>query len=148
MSLKKISPGSLSKNSYLEVIKIFLNEGWTVGQIAASLGKSYVTIYQAIRKNNIAMPNYSGRRMKKEQRRLVRKLLLTTDMTHSQIAETVGCSKHAVWLRAQEMRKSQTDKAGDFQPTTLAEPKRCKVHGLVNIWPCVACSAQGSDTPG
>lgn len=141
MAVKATQPGPVSRDAAVKIVGILLREGWTVAQIATSLGRSYVTVYGWIRKYEIPMPPRSGRRQSKKQRAEIRRLLMSSDLSHKEIAERVGCSKHSVWLRAEEMRKKQTDKAGDFQPKQSNVAKRCPVHGLVTVWPCVACAA-------
>lgn len=40
---------------------------------------------------------------------------------------------------AQESDEPDSGSTIDFVP--LAKPRRCSVHGLVSVWPCVSCSS-------
>lgn len=77
-------------------------------------------------------------------RKQILTLLLATNLSYAHIARLVRVSKATVGRVAKDIRERQRKRVGSFQPDESKRVKRCSKHGLVNIWPCVACVAEQS----
>lgn len=62
-----------------------------------------------------------------------------------QIARMVGCSPSQAGFWVIVYREQDARRRGEIAPRRLNTPRRCPVHGLVNLWPCVACAAIGAN---
>jgi hypothetical protein len=69
--------------------------------------------------------------------------LETTNLTLIDIQRKLGLSSRSTIYRLRDMIERRiANEAGDFCPRRLNGAKRCPKHGLVNVWPCVACEAE------
>lgn len=63
-----------------------------------------------------------------------------------QIARAVKAAKSTIarWRRVYLDRQAQAEDSASaalFRPRRLRKARHCPVHGLVQVWPCVACAA-------
>lgn len=69
-------------------------------------------------------------------------LLLSTNMSYAHVARLVRVSKATVGRVAKDIRHRQLRRSGEFHPEPTKSAKRCPKHGLLKVWPCVACAAE------
>lgn len=106
--------------------------------IAIKVGKTANVVYKHARKRGVPrrLPAVSPL-----ARMQILALLMATNMSYACIARLVRVSKATVGRVAKDIRSRQMRRLGDFQPDESKAVKRCPIHGLVNVWPCVACAA-------
>jgi hypothetical protein len=66
------------------------------------------------------------------------------------VARTLGVGKSTVDYHRQKVydawaaaEPDAPDEWDTIEFERLQEPRRCGIHGLVHVWPCVICSSQG-----
>lgn len=106
--------------------------------IALKVGRTPNVIYKHARKRGVPrrLPSVSPL-----ARKQILALLMATNMSYAGIARLVRVSKATVGRVAKHIRHRQMRRLGEFQPEESKAVKRCPIHGLVNVWPCVACAA-------
>jgi hypothetical protein len=127
----------------LERIAKLLAEGKTIEQIAGEVGLSYWMVHYAIRKNNMQLPPATQWRLPAQTARLIRRMILHTNLGPSEIATKLQLrSRMPIYRIIWKMREKAERQGADeqFEPVATS-PKRCPVHGMVTVWPCVACAA-------
>lgn len=69
-----------------------------------------------------------------------------------EVSSQLGIGKTTVWRYRQAVydailsdESDSEDDAPTIQFEQLATPRRCSVHGLTHIWPCVQCAAALSE---
>lgn len=70
----------------------------------------------------------------------IRRRLRAARHTLRRIAELSRVSFGSVSRRSRQM----TDRGSTFRPKGIRVPRRCPRHGLIKIWPCVACVAEAA----
>lgn len=145
------------------IVARLVSGGLTIQRVADFLHSDYGTVYRlvhAIRREvedgvklhrgrkracvrqSIVLPQKSGRRLPQDKLAEVRWYMERTNHTPSEIARLVGLkNRHAVYKLKDEMTRQAYDEAGNFRPCKC-KGKRCPVHGVVELWPCVACEAE------
>ncbi len=71
----------------------------------------------------------------------IRRLIEIEDRGVRETARLLNVSRGTVWRVVMARRDT-----GEFR--RLAKPRHCPRHGLVTIWPCVACAAEEVLTSG
>lgn len=116
----------------------------TIAQTADRLQATYWDVYRVVRFLELQLPPCRGRKIPPEKAKRINELLTRTNKSPSDIQRELGLASRSTIYRARDkMRRRAERKAGAFQPIRSQKPKRCPVHGLVHVWPCVACMAQG-----
>jgi len=85
---------------------------------------------------------YGGRVISAAENGEILRLRFNDGQSIRHIARTVGISRSYVG----RVTKAEIERYADLggiavRPLRLAHPRRCPVHGLVRLWPCVACAA-------
>lgn len=132
----------LTREQRIAIEQALVDDQLPVPKIARVLGENPNGIYYRLRAADYELPARAGKKLPAETCDEIRRLLLETDLSQREIAKQLGVSAHSVYLRAQEMRAEEMATAGEFQPGR--ESRRCAKHGLVNVWPCVACEAEAA----
>lgn len=149
MKAEKFSMGEnllakkISENAKIEIVKILILENFTLQQISEIFHDPYRSIYELVKKNLINLPPSRGRKYPSKRKEILR-LLMDSDLSTRAIARRVGVSQRTVCYHAKKIRIANRREAGEFQPRELSQPRRCPIHGLVNVWPCVACESENS----
>ena len=130
----------ISEQSKIQITKILILENLTLQEISEIFEEPYRAIYHRVKKNLIQLPPSRGRKYPSKRKEILR-LLLDSDLPTRAIARRVGVSQRTVCYHAKKLRIANRREAGDFQPVELDVVRRCPVHGLVNVWPCVACES-------
>ena len=139
----------ISADQKIRIVKFLILENFTLQKISEITGEKYHCIHYLVRKNLMTLPPMRGRYAGESKRKQIRRLLLETNASVRVIAAEVGVSHRTVCYHAKKWRQNQEREAGSFQPVNLSQPRHCKIHGMVTIWPCVACEASKKhDTPG
>jgi transposase len=138
--MKNSKAKKISERSKIEIAKILILENFTLQEISEILRESYGAVYSFVKKNFIQLPPGRGRKFPAKRKEISR-LLLESDLSTRAIARRVGVSQRTVCYHAKKIRVENHREAGEFQPVELQEVRRCPVHGLVNVWPCVACES-------
>jgi hypothetical protein len=130
------------------LVKILAKEELRIYQIAKLFGEGYFGISKTIREHKIEISARNGKKLPDEKKKKIRELLLTTNLSHNAIKRIVGCSKCAVYWESKRIKREaiadDLESQNALSYSTLARPRRCPVHGLVNQWPCVACEAEAA----
>lgn len=94
------------------------------------------------------MENRTRRRATHEQIAIIQRC----EGSCREVAAAVGVGKTTVWRYRQavydlfDANESDSDAEESIIPfERLAEPRRCSVHGLTHVWPCVQCAAKLAD---
>lgn len=130
----------ISQKSKIEIAKILILENLTLREISEIFGEPYHAIYSLIKKNFITLPPGRGRKFPGKRKEILR-LLMESELPTREIARRVGVSQRTVCYHAKKIRIAARREAGEFQPVELDQVRRCPVHGLVKVWPCVACES-------
>ncbi|MEM9367521.1 MAG: helix-turn-helix domain-containing protein [Planctomycetota bacterium] len=78
-----------------------------------------------------------------EQRDRIRRMREVDGRTIRDIAKELGLPPSTVGGWSRRFLESVEDEGGTaVKPVRLRIPRRCPVHGLVDLWPCVACQAE------
>ena len=94
-------------------------------------------------KLEILFPARKGRKVPAEKISEIRRMLLKTNLTPMEIARSLNMkSRSSIYRIRNAMLSKAKKKAGEFQPKEESVVRRCEKHGLVNVWPCVACEAE------
>ncbi len=96
--------------------------------------------------SRIALENGLRRKItiSQEQREQIRDLADAYPVR--EIAKRVGCSRSQAANWVLFWRERDAEKRGDIATRRCNTPRRCPVHGLLKIWPCVACAAEAAKT--
>lgn len=132
------------------IVAYFLSNGKRISEIADTLGMEYFQLYRFIQNENLSghMTARHGRRLNKKTLAEIKRLLLQKGLTPREIERQLGlASRHPIYCMIAQMRREAEKTAGEFQPRATTETRRCPKHGLVNVWPCVACAAEIGDVP-
>lgn len=121
-----------------ELVLQMLRSGKRPFEIARSLSLPYETVHTIASESGIHFP---GKHLTEDQKKELRRLRELEGLPIRTIATRMGVSKTTVgrWSRLRYI--AIQSEGGKFQPEMLKVPKRCPRHGLVRLWPCVACNA-------
>lgn len=122
-----------------ELVCRMLRGGLRPFEIATRLSLSYDLVQKICRDSGIP---YSGRHLTDSEKREIRRLRELEGLPIRTIAGKVGRSKTVVGLVVRRRFLAVQDQGGkQIRPEFLKVPRRCPRHGLVRLWPCVACQA-------
>jgi transposase len=116
-----------------------LKQGLRPYEIAQKLSVSYDVVHEIAFASGISYP---GKHLTTEQKREIQRLRELHGLPIRAVAARLGISKTTAgrWSRARFL--AVQDSGGQtVRPQQLKTPKRCPRHGLVLLWPCVACAA-------
>ncbi|QDV86065.1 hypothetical protein [Planctomycetes bacterium TBK1r] len=88
--------------------------------------------------------NYAGQHLSDAQQREVRRRREKAGQSIREIAAEMGLPKSKIGRYSRRVYLDEAAEGDRIGFTEAARPKRCPVHGLVNVWPCVACTALGA----
>jgi len=122
-----------------EIVLTLLREGLRPIEIARKLSQPYEVVLSIARESGI---RFTGKHLTDQEKKEVQRLREIHGYTVRLTARELGLSKTAVgrWSRARFL-KVQDQGGTEVRPVELKTPRRCPRHGLVRIWPCVACAA-------
>lgn len=120
-----------------EQVLRMLESGMRPVAIASALSIPPNQVYWVARKNGI---RFTRENLSEEEKEEVRRLREIEGLPIRTVAHAMGRSKSSIgeWARR---RFVQVQNEGGSGPELLKVPKRCPRHGLVRLWPCVACQA-------
>lgn len=121
--------------------------GMSVRQISSRTGVTWWRVYKYARRHGIALwtkrpPLTTGQQA--EAARLVE----VDGLTMAAAAQRIGASEMQVWRLLVRRRDEALARAGEFRPKRLRQGRRCPRHGIVHVWPCVACHAVAQANTG
>lgn len=117
-----------------------------IPEIARELGVSYWTVYEVARRSGLP---YIGRHLTAKEKQQIRVLVESDGITGREAAKQIGRAKTTVCRYIAARRQKIVDSVGgSVRPKPTKTPKRCPVHGLVMLWPCVACAATANSRRG
>lgn len=128
-----------------KIVAYLLGEGKVISEVAKIIGTEFWPLYRFIRSENLgdAMTARHGRRLSKRTLAEIRRLLMREGCTPVEIQRRLKLrSRTTIYCLLAEMRRAEEKKAGEFQPRETSEVRRCPKHGLLTVWPCVACEAE------
>lgn len=125
-------------NRTLARLRALLAKGKTLDQAGRGIRRSKSTAHRLAVQHGIAARR--RRELPKRTDAQIRRRLRQARHTLRRIAALLGVSVKSVWRRSRE----QVDRAGDFRPRGIRTARRCPKHGLMKLWPCVACAAETS----
>lgn len=122
-----------------DVVIAMLIEGLRPIEIARRLSQPYEVIHSIAKDSGI---RFTGKHLTDDDKKEIQRLRELHGYTVRLTAQELGLSKTAVgrWSRARFL-KVQDQGGTEVRPQELKSPRRCPRHGLVRIWPCVACAA-------
>jgi transcription initiation factor TFIIIB Brf1 subunit/transcription initiation factor TFIIB len=124
-------------------LRSLLAKGKTLDQAGRTIRRSKSTVHRLAVRHRIARRR--RRELPKQKDAAIRRRLAESRHTLRRIAELVrGVSYKSVWRRYQHM----IDAGQEFRPKGIRAPRRCPRHGLVRVWPCVACAAEAAAGKG
>ncbi len=128
-------------NYHADIMRM-LTDGMRPFQIANQLGLTYEFVHTICFASEI---RYAGRHLTQAMKDEIRRLREIEGLPIRKIAQRLGVSKTVVgvWSRRRYLAV-QRQGGTTVVPVPLKTPKRCPVHGLVRLWPCVACAATAS----
>lgn len=123
-------------------LRALLAQGKTLAQAGEKIGRKKSFVHKFAVRHRI-----TRRRRKELSPRTdaaIRRRLREARHTLRRIAALCGVSVKSVWLRSRQ----ELDRAGEFRPRGIRVARRCPRHGLVKLWPCVACAAEAARGTG
>lgn len=122
-----------------DVVLNLLRQGFRPIQIASKLSLSYEVVHEIAFHSGI---RYPGKHMTDAERVEVKRLRELEGLPIRAIAIRTGLSKTTVGnYSRRQFLKIQNQGGNEVAPEFLKVPRRCPRHGLVRLWPCVACAA-------
>ncbi|WP_145176800.1 hypothetical protein [Rubripirellula lacrimiformis] len=117
-----------------------LQDGERLGDIANTLGVTYGTVHAIAIESGI---RYSGKHLTAAEKAEVNRQRIIDGRSIRQIAAAMGLPKSKIGRCVQSQFSRVVDTGGTHvSPRNLRRPKRCPEHGLVRLWPCVACEGE------
>lgn len=120
-----------------------LKKGMRQYEIAAKLSISYDVVHEIARKSGIeyASPQRS-RQLTDAEKKEITRLRELEGLPIRAIAIRTGIAKSTVGDVTRRRFLAVADQGGTVaRPEMLKVPRRCPRHGLMRLWPCVACQA-------
>ncbi|TWU15978.1 helix-turn-helix domain-containing protein [Allorhodopirellula heiligendammensis] len=122
-----------------EMVLRLLANGERPVEIASRLSVSYWAVRKIARESGL---NYDGKHLTPEEKKEIKRLRELEGLPIRTIATRIGKSKSAVGNVTRRQFLKVQDQGGTVaRPELLKAPKRCPRHGLMRLWPCVACLA-------
>lgn len=122
-----------------DLVLYLLRQGLRPFEIANRLSLPYEVVHEIALSSGI---RYAGKHLTAEEKQQLQRLRELEGLPIRTIATQMGIGKSTVgrWSRARFL-KVQDEGGKAVRPENLKTPKRCPRHGLLRIWPCVACAA-------
>ncbi|TWU66433.1 helix-turn-helix domain-containing protein [Crateriforma conspicua] len=122
-----------------DLILSLLQQGKRPFEIANQLSLSYDLVQEICQESGILYP---GKHLSDSEKQTIRRLREQEGLPIRAIAIRMGRSKTAVGVHVRRRFEKVQDEGGtEVKPKMLKVPRRCPRHGLVRMWPCVACAA-------
>lgn len=121
----------------LSQILCMLESGMRPMEIARSLSASPDVVYWVARKHGF---RFTRDNLTQEEKAKIRRLRESEGLSVRQIAQQMNRPTSTIGDWARKRFCEVADEGGEG-PKILKEPRRCPRHGLVRLWPCVACLA-------
>ena len=116
-----------------------LRDGQRMADIARELKLPYSVVQQVAGSSRI---KYVGKRLTDKQKEIIRRLREEQDCSIRIIAKKMKLPKSKIGRAVKaNFDREVSDGGTEVAPQQMPKPKRCPVHGLVTLWPCVACAA-------
>ncbi|MGB7325954.1 MAG: hypothetical protein WBD31_13850 [Rubripirellula sp.] len=117
-----------------------LRNGERLGGIANALGVTYGAVHAVAMESGI---RYVGRHLTADEKNEVNRQRIIDGRSIRQIAAAMNLPKSKIGRCVQSQFSRVVDTGGTrVSPRKLRSPKRCPEHGLVRLWPCVACEGE------
>jgi transposase-like protein len=124
-----------------EIERMLRARRYSVAEVAARFGMTRWQVYAWARKRGLPL---RGRWLTAEEKVEIIRLVERQGLPIKRAAAKAGVGRMQAWRLIQNHRDQLLAEATeDLVPKKLAEPRRCPRHGLVRLWPCVACAAEG-----
>lgn len=108
-------------------------------EIASRLSVSPWAVRKIARESGLP---YGGKHLTPDEKKEIKRLREIEGLPIRTIAARIGKSKSAVGNVSRRQYLKVADQGGTVaRPEMLKTPKRCPRHGLMRLWPCVACLA-------
>lgn len=122
-----------------ELVLRMLREGLRPFEIAQRLSISYDVVHEIALNSGI---RYAGKHLTLNEKNELLRLREIEGLPIRSVALAMGISKTTVgrWSRERYLRV-QDDGGTAVTPSMLKVPRGCPRHGLIRLWPCVACAA-------
>ena len=122
-----------------ELVLRMLRDGLRLFEIADRISISYDHVQEIASRSGI---QYAGKHLSDSQKQEIRRLRELEGLPIRTVAVQLGVSKSTVgrWSRARYLNV-QDEGGTEVQPEMLKQAKRCPRHGMVRLWPCIACQA-------
>lgn len=123
-------------------IESMIRGGHSIPAVADHFGMSRWQIYKWARRKNIPI---RGCQMTTAKKNTIIRLVEVDGLSIKRAATAAGVGRMQAWRLIQRRRERQLQQGtdDDFEPVSLKQPRRCPRHGMVTLWPCVACAAEG-----
>lgn len=110
-----------------------------LAEVARELDLPYTYVQRIARASSV---KYVGRRLDPQQIAEVKRLRVQEGLSIRLIARQMNLPKSKIGRACKSMHDKVVDGGGTaVRPMKTKEPMRCPEHGLLTIWPCVACAA-------
>lgn len=121
----------------LDKLRKLLARRETLATCSTELGVPLSTLHDMARRHDLPRRRRS---LPVEVRRNLELLVRQGDKSITEIALELQLAKSTVC----DERRRQLDSGLTFRPRKKREPVRCPKHGLVYLWPCIACTAEAA----
>lgn len=124
-----------------ELVLNLLRQDLRPFEIANRLSLPYEAVHEIAIGSGI---RYAGKHLTDAEKKQLLNLRELEGLPIRTIATQMGIGKTTVgrWSRDRFL-KVQDEGGKAVAPEMLKVPRRCPQHGLVRLWPCVACAARG-----
>jgi DNA-binding CsgD family transcriptional regulator len=129
-----------SRDQYLAILaklRALLADRQTLAACAAALDVPLSTLHDMARRHDLPRRRRS---LPAATRRNLELLVRKGEKSITEIAHLLGLAKSTV----SDERRRQLDRGFAFRPRKRRAPVRCPQHGLVHLWPCIACAAEAA----
>lgn len=127
-------------NQIADVDRLLRRGGMSVRDISRSTAVSWWRVYKYAKRRGI--PLWSKRApLTPGQQAEAARLVEIEGLSMASAAVQIGASEMQVWRVVSRRRAESVARVGEFRPIRVRHGKRCPKHGIVYLWPCVACRA-------
>lgn len=119
-----------------------LRSGLRPFEVTQRVGLPYKTVQRIAIEHGVRC---RGRHLSEAEKAKIRRMREVDGMSLRAIAREMGIGKSTVWVWAQRRLEAVADQGGVVvRPVRVRRPRRCPRHGLLTLWPCVACAAEAN----
>lgn len=122
-------------------IEAMIRNGHSIPAVAEHFRMSRWQIYKWARSKKIPI---RGQPLTASKKNTVIRMVEIDGLSIKRAAVAAGVGRMQAWRLIQARREKELSEATeDLVPVQQKKPRRCPRHGLVTLWPCVACAAEG-----